>query len=83
MLKKRVKTKWKGKLWVNAKYLNAVKNEGETLVIIYDGQEMTITRNGLDDIEFTKGDRQYEDQFSNTKYWLYGFKFEPDQLKLF
>ena len=86
MLRTRVKTKYKDLVWVHSKYLKAIEEKNETLVIIYDGQEMTVTKTTLQEVRPVRGKEQYKEQWGlerGQKYRLYGFSFEPDQGTLF
>ena len=86
MLKTRVKTKFKGLVWVHQKYIDDVMSENDTLVIVHDGAEMTVTKQSLIENPPLKGKEKFTEQWGldkGKKYCLYGLKFEADQPNLF
>lgn len=86
MLKTRVKTKFRGLVWVHQKYIGAVMQENETLVIVHDGAEMTITKQSLTENPPVRGEETFYEQWGKEKgqrYRLFGLKFEADQPNLF
>lgn len=84
MNKTRVKTKYKGLVWVHSRYIDAVK-KGETLIIEHGGETMTVTHDTIKKCKPVRGKETYTERWGTdrgTKYRLYGFNFEPDQLHL-
>jgi hypothetical protein len=76
-----IKTLWNGKAWVHQKYLRRAKLLKEGLVLEYKGKIMTVEPERIDPLFWTKGDREFRDQFNGGEpYYLWGIHFVDDKL---
>lgn len=85
MITKKVSTKFDGKVWLHEKYLRKAIANGESLLIVFDGKEMTVTPEDIKTKRrrFVKGDTEHENKWGPGSYYLYGTEFIPDQGDLF
>lgn len=81
MIKTTVKTKFQGLVWVHEKYVNSLK-DGKTVLIEHNGQIMTISPDRYKAYPPKQSGESFTEQYGSQRgkqYFLYGFKFEPDQ----
>jgi hypothetical protein len=81
MIKTRVRTKFRGLVWVHEKYIDNLK-EGKTILIEHDKKIMTVTPEVFYADPPMKGEESFQEQYGPKKgqrYHLYGFRFIPDE----
>ncbi len=80
MLKTKVKTKFQGLVWVHERYVKSLE-EGRSLLIEHQGKWMTVTPDFFKEKPPKKGVESFREKFGSDRgkyYYLYGFKFIPD-----
>lgn len=81
MIKTKVKTKFKGLVWIHEKYMDAL-NEGRSIVIEYNKKFMTISPDDIEKLQPEKSTESFTERFGKERgkrYHLYGFVFTPDE----
>lgn len=81
MIKTRVKTKFRGLVWVHEKYIDNLK-EGKTILIEYEKKIMTVTPQTFQTDPPMQGEESFQEQYGPKKgqrYHLFGFRFTPDE----
>lgn len=73
-----IKTLFAGKAWVHKKYLNRAVHLGCGIKLTYRKKTMTIPNERIKPEFWTKGDREFKDQFNGEPYYLYGIHFVDD-----
>jgi hypothetical protein len=80
-MKRRIKIKrlWNGLASVRDSVLNSCYKQGKDLVLVCDGQQMTIPNNKLLDKSFQISSKSFTSRYPNSpSYSLIDFKFTPD-----